>query len=320
MKNTPKSSHLLLILLALAMMLSALAACATEDENNEVESKEKESNSQNADAESLDMSVMTFNIRVLTTKDTDAKSWDSRKQAVGDFILNQGVDILCMQEVSSTQNQDLKDALWEKYNIIWYGRDGAKGEGLAIAYDRSEWKLIDKGRFWLSETPDVMSYGWDATTYRRICVTAVLEHQATGARIGVYNVHLDNESATARTNGIKLVLERIADCEHPVYLCGDFNTTKSSDVYALSSAVMTDGQTAPTTEIGHSYNGWGTRNDPEKNLIDFTFFTKDAFEPVSYGICTDKWGNSNENFLSDHYAVKVTVKLLSLPKTDPENP
>lgn len=53
---------------------------------------------------------------------------------------------------------------------IGVGRDdGAEsGEHAAVFYKKERFEMMDSGNFWLSETPEKPSFGWDAQC-RRIC-------------------------------------------------------------------------------------------------------------------------------------------------------
>lgn len=260
----------------------------------------------------LDLKVMSFNIRYYNDSDNNnpLRAWDSRKQAVSDFIKNSGAGVVCMQEVKPEQRTYLQTALSDKYGLIWYGRDALEdtaGEGLAIAYDKGVWTLEEQGRFWLSETPDTPSKGWGASI-RRICVTAKLKHSSTGAVLEVFNVHLDHAVEAARTNGMNLVLDKVKKAENPVYLCGDFNCYSTDDAYKNTAAVMLDSQVASKqTDSGVTYHNWGAIT--EGTPIDFNFFSKNDFEALTFDICTDKWGENNDKYYSDHYAIISTVKM-----------
>lgn len=50
---------------------------------------------------------------------------------------------------------------------------------MAIFWRTAELELLDKGTFWLSETPDQVSKGWDAS-YRRTCTWAGFRHKKSG--------------------------------------------------------------------------------------------------------------------------------------------
>ena len=262
----------------------------------------------------MSIRVMSFNVRFASKNDENERSWKQRRAAVGKFILEKGADIVCMQELLPSQFADVKAAVREKYDAVWYGREAIedeRGEGLAIAFDRGEWKLVAKDRFWLSETPEVPSKSWNSWL-NRICVHAVLENAKTGKRIAVYNVHLDHKSEEARVEGIRLVLAVIAESEYPVYLCGDFNTERNAGAYVSASAALVDScMYSPSTDKGITFNQWGAsaEADDGSHVIDYNFFQKEAFELLSFEICRDKWGENGENFLSDHYAILSEVNL-----------
>lgn len=269
---------------------------------------------------SFNVTVKSFNIRYKNNDDTGATHWDNRKQAIYDYINGQSASIVCMQEVTAAQKNDLAANITERFDMFWYGRDdGTSGEGLAIAYDKSMWTLIEKDCFWLSETPDTPSKGWGASK-RRICVTALLEHKETGAKFMVFNVHLDHAAEAARVNGAALVIEKIKQCKYPVYLCGDFNCTPDSAAYAISTRELQDAQmTALDSDVGSTFTGWGTKTDADQYVIDYCMFTKGNIVPLVYEICDDKWGENNENQLSDHKPLEVTIRLIyDLEKNYPD--
>lgn len=70
-------------------------------------------------------------------------------------------------------------------NYEWWfvgrdSQDGKNGEALGIAYDPDRFELSDRHYFWLSPTPDEMSYGWDEVSYHRIACCAVVTDKAYG--------------------------------------------------------------------------------------------------------------------------------------------
>ena len=270
----------------------------------------------------FDATVMTFNIRYENSESNVAvRQWDNRKEAVYDFILNSGAGIIGMQEVKMTQYADLKTGISDKYEVIWlqtYYND-ANPAGNAIAYDRSVWQLIGTpDHFWLSPTPDVPSTGWETNHYRS-CINALFEHKETGVRLNVFVTHLDHKKEIDMVNGIKLILERMGESEYPVYLCGDFNSTPDSSTYAIAAAAMQDAQVAALdSDEGSTFNDWGSKTDADKYVIDYCFFSKEDVVVNTYDICDDKWGANNENLLSDHNAVKVTVDISGVPFEYPD--
>lgn len=261
------------------------------------------------DGQMIDMKLMSFNIRYQNDNDTGVKNWSNRREAVAEFIATSGVDVICMQEVMPVQYDDLKKALSDKYELLFFGSNGSTSQANVIGFDKTKWSLIETDLFWLSETPDIPSKGWGASNYR-ICCFAKLVHIQTSSELNVYNVHLDHKETTelARVNGIQLVLDRISARGGPTYLGGDFNCYSNSDAYKKAAAAMNDSMvTSPVTDSGDTYQNWGKTS--KGSPIDFNFFSKEHFETLTFEICRDKWGENNENYLSDHYAIKSTVKL-----------
>ena len=250
----------------------------------------------------FDATFMSFNIL------NDSTPGDRTTQVIN-YMLNSGVGVICMQEVEKEQYDMIEPGLVEKYETIWYTRDGANDQGLAIAYEKSTWTLVESSRFWLSETPEVKSKGWGAKYYR-ICVNALLEHQETGARVNVFNVHLDNVSEDARVNGLKLVLEKASQSQYPIFVCGDFNARINSDTYNVISQTLQDAQqTASVSDIGRTYHNGFQYDDYDSTAIDFCFFSKEVFEISEFSICRDRRMDNN-SYLSDHYPIKTALKFI----------
>lgn len=57
-----------------------------------------------------------------------------------------------------------------RYARVGEDRDGGAegGETMAVFYLRDRFELLDSGTFWISETPDNVSRGWDAACNRTV--------------------------------------------------------------------------------------------------------------------------------------------------------
>ena len=66
-----------------------------------------------------------------------------------------------------TQQADLKQGLPD-YEFVGVGRDDGKsgGEFSSLAVNRASFRIASWGNFWLSQTPDRPSKGWDASYIR----------------------------------------------------------------------------------------------------------------------------------------------------------
>src|SRR5690606_8318121 len=168
-----------------------------------------------------------------------------------------------------------------------------KGEHSAIFYKKDEFKLLDKGDFWLSETPDKPSLGWDATCCNRICSWVYLKHKKSKKKFYFFNVHFDHQGVIARVESSKLILQKIKEIAKgkPVVLTGDFNGSQESDLYKIlaNSSLLND--TYELAEhpysLNGSFNGFG-RSLQKTDVIDHIFVTKD-FQVARWGILSDSY-------------------------------
>ncbi|MBR4868275.1 MAG: hypothetical protein IKU10_03880, partial [Clostridia bacterium] len=133
----------------------------------------------------LNVPLMSFNIRQSEGGDSGMNHWNNRKEAVYDYLNNSGAHVMCLQEVKSSQAKEITAALASNYTAVYYERDeSANPEGLMNIYDNTLYDLVEQQIFWLSETPDQMSKGFGANYYR-ICVVTVLKHKQTGKTLNV---------------------------------------------------------------------------------------------------------------------------------------
>ena len=112
------------------------------------------------------MIIGTYNLRYANPNDT-GNLWQNRLPVITSLIRFHQFDILGTQEGLRNQLDDLSKALpeFDRYGI---GRDdgNATGEHSAIFFNKNKFGLLDKGDFWLSETPAKASLGWDAAINR----------------------------------------------------------------------------------------------------------------------------------------------------------
>lgn len=178
-----------------------------------------------------------YNIRFDKAQDREnGNGWDVRAPGIYNVINFEGWDIFGAQEVLHNQLNDLLANL-DGYDYIGVGRDdGAKkGEYAPIFYKKSRLQCLNKGHFWLSETPDsVGSKGWDAALCR-ICTWGEFEDKTTKWRFWAFNLHMDHVGVIARCESAKLVLRKIEEMcgDAPYILTGDFNVDQNNNIYNI---------------------------------------------------------------------------------------
>ena len=115
-------------------------------------------------AENGSFTTASYNLRYANAEDSAAgNGWGKRYPVMAKLIQYHSFDIFGTQEGYIRQLEDMKAAL-PGYEYIGVGRNDGKeaGEHSAIFYRTDKFDLIKKGDFWLSETPDTASIGWDA--------------------------------------------------------------------------------------------------------------------------------------------------------------
>lgn len=263
---------------------------------------------------SLELNVMTFNIRLDAPSDS-LNNWKYRKDVAAQIIKNYDADIIGAQEVRPNQMQDLKDRLPD-YVAVGVGRDDGtngpdSGEHSPLFFKKDKFREHGTGTFWLSETPDVPSKGWDAA-YPRVATWAVLEDIATGKKIFAVNTHLDHIGKEARIKGVTLMLEKALEVAkgYPVILTGDFNSIPTSDVvkYVTSDAnsqslVSTRTMAKTKKDKEGTYHDFGRLMGDKLEYIDYIFVSK-GINVNSYEVIDDKLDNT---YLSDHNPVFAKV-------------
>ncbi|SMO40578.1 beta-glucosidase [Saccharicrinis carchari] len=258
-------------------------------------------------ARSQDVSVMTYNIRLDIASDGE-NAWSNRK----DFLLSQiqfhAPDFLGTQEGRPNQIADMKETL-KGYDYIGHGRDGGnKGEYSAIFYKKAKFRLEEDGTFWLSETPEKFSKGWDAA-YPRICTYGLFTDVKTSQKIWVFNTHLDHVGQEARLQGMKLIQQKIAEINshgYPVILTGDFNVEPNNLLIEKLSEQMLNTETV--AELTHGPKGTFNAfkfNAPVTRTIDYIFISQNnGLKVKKYAVLSD---SENLRYPSDHFPVYAEI-------------
>ena len=246
-----------------------------------------------------EVKVISYNIRLVHPKDGE-NQWKYRAEASPAMIKDYAPDIFGVQEAVAQQLEYLDDKL-AKYTFVGVGReDGVKeGEHMAIFYNTRKVDLLDWGTYWLSETPDKPSKGWDAAC-KRTATWALLQMKDSGRKFFYVNTHLDHRGAEAQQKGLDLIVKRIAAMNPdglPMILTGDFNVTPDNPVLAELNTRMSDARkTALKTDSRATFNGWGSR----ALYIDYIYHCGFS-ECVEYETIVRQY--KDVPYISDHYPV-----------------
>jgi len=257
-------------------------------------------------AEAQPFNVATYNLRYNNPGD-GPNAWPARKEAVKALIRYHEFDVFGTQEGLAGQIADL--AQMEEFDHVGVGRDDGRqaGEHSAIFFRKSRFALLGKGDFWLSETPDRPSLGWDATCCHRLASWARLRDRTNNRVFYVFSVHFDHEGEQARRASADLVLRKIAEISRgaPAICVGDFNSTPETVQIQAMSKTMRDAyrvsKTLPYGPVG-TFNAFRL-DAPMQDRIDYIFVDRHA-EVLKYAVLSD---SVERRYPSDHHPVVARV-------------
>nr|WP_249665241.1 endonuclease/exonuclease/phosphatase family protein [Mucilaginibacter sp. Bleaf8] len=251
--------------------------------------------------------IGSYNLRFANPRDT-GNLWVNRVPVMANLIRFHNFDVFGTQEGLPNQLEDLNNALPE-YQRYGLGRDDGKdaGEHSAIFFRKDKFKLLNKGDFWLSQTPDKPSLGWDATCCNRICSWVYLQDVKSKKKFYFFNVHYDHQAVIAREESSKLILQRIAAIagKEPVILTGDFNGDHESSWYkrVANSGILKDTYQQAIRPYANNGSFNGFRVTKGDNIIDH-IFTSAGFKVNRWGVLTDSY---HGKYPSDHFPILTEV-------------
>lgn len=256
--------------------------------------------------------IMSYNVRYDNPNDGENK-WALRKDFLSNQIAYNNPDIFGIQEGLHHQVQFL-NSVFIDYGYIGVGRDDGKtkGEYSAIFYNKEKFSVLKEGTFWLSETPNKISVGWDAAM-ERICTFGLFEDKATKQQFFVFNTHFDHIGKLARVNSAALILEKTKTLNPdnlPVIVMGDFNLKPESDPIQLLSKALNDSEkvsiSKPFGPTG-TFNGFNF-NKPVSDRIDYIFTSKQKIKVLKYAVLSD---SKDCKYPSDHLPVIINLEFIN---------
>lgn len=254
------------------------------------------------------LKIMTYNIRLDVASDGE-NAWPNRKDYFTSQIQFYSPDIFGVQEALPNQVADIASAL-PIYTQFGIGREeGGTGEAAAIYYKKDCFKVQETNTFWLSETPNIVSKGWDGAC-NRVCTYGLFKDVKTKKVFWVFNLHLDHIGNEARIKGVQLVLSKIAAInakKYPVFLMGDFNSEPNTPQIAEIKKVMDDTQEVSIQKpFGPSGTFNGFKHDkPVTLLIDYIFVSKNSGLKIEkHAVISD---SKDLKYPSDHLPVLIEI-------------
>lgn len=244
--------------------------------------------------------VMSFNIRLSSAAMKDGPNrWTNRRDAVVRMLKTMSPGIFGLQEALPDQRNFI-DSRLDGYVRIGLGRDYGdnRGEMMAVYYDSRRYELVDGGTFWLSETPQVPSVGWDAG-YKRTATWGRFRVKASGREFLFVNTHIDHKGRRAQAESMKLIRRMVGQLvgNLPAVLCGDFNLPSSDEAFLqLDGFMQLARESCDDTDRSATFHAFGKAKGFV--LIDHIYIR--GIMPLRYRVLHDGFGVP---YLSDHYPV-----------------
>ena len=252
----------------------------------------------------MDLRIISFNIRCCD--DPNGNAIAERAPRLHAVTAQYPADLIGFQEYRPA---------WEPYIAHYYGAEyeifnkyrarERDIEGSPLLWRKDKFECLKTGYFWLSDTPEVESRGWDERfNCYRMCVYAVLKEKQSGTSFVFMNTHFgfgDNGQVRS-ADLIHTYRQKLS--EYPAFVVGDFNMTPTSPGYAAMSRHFTDVNAATANDLRNTYHGYDL-SVPRDQHIDYCFIDK-PFVPLDQRIITD---TVDGKFPSDHFGLHITLRL-----------
>ncbi|MBP3360452.1 MAG: endonuclease/exonuclease/phosphatase family protein [Clostridia bacterium] len=250
----------------------------------------------------MELKIISFNIRCCD--DPNGNSVKERAPRLEKITGKYDADLIAFQEFTPLWEPFINEYYGKDYEIFNKYRAESNLESAPILWKKDKFNCIKKGYFWLSDTPEVESRGWDELyNCYRICEYAVLEHKLAGKEITFMNTHF-GFGDKGQSDSARLIYEyskKISD--NPTFITGDFNMKPQSKGYAVMSKYFTDVNAATVNDLRTTYHGYHPENTDEH--IDYCFVNEKII-PISQTIIDDM---VDGGFPSDHYGLLIKLNV-----------
>lgn len=288
------------------------------------------------------LNIMSFNVQ---TENGSSVRFDIRADMLRDLIDEYQPDSIGMQEVTPTWRNYMETYVFNgSYTGVGEARTTNAALGLeqsCIFYRSDKYDLLDSGTFWLSATPDVVGSIYEGSQYPRICTYVHLKDKVTGQEFIHMNTHLDHtsgsEGRSLRLKQETVMLQKLATLPAvPTVITGDFNQrahNTEGEAYAVYKLMtgersfelpdgtkmtmnladsryhapdnMPEGFTATMTTY---HDESSSKYDPDREPIDYAFYTPDKLTALSYQI---RLYSRDGVYLSDHLPVITSFEFVT---------
>ena len=251
----------------------------------------------------MHIKVVSFNIRCCDDKDGHAIA--ERAPRLHAAVAPIQPDVIGLQEYRPKWKGHIAQHFGEEYALYNKYRSRLSPESAPILWRRDKFVCEDKGYFWLSDTPEKESRGWDERyNCHRICEWVILREKQTGTQFTFMNTHFGfgDKGQAASAQLIYDYSRRISDL--PTFVTGDFNMSPDTPGYRRMTALFTDANAATRKDWSLTFHGYC----PEKHAdahIDYCF-VNEKITPIDVQVIR---GTFDGKYPSDHYGLEIDLEI-----------
>ena len=246
------------------------------------------------------LKVVTFNILCGVYNETPdhETSKENRAPRLKAVLAPLEADLIGLQEARPRWIPYLEEYFGEDYEIFYKERKVDNPESTPMMWKKSRFDCLDKGYFWLSDTPDVESGGWDTYGCHRIVCWAKLHDKQEDRDIVFLNTHYGFGDEN-QVKSSKLIMDHIKLWNLPAFVTADYNMYPASPGYVKLQEMLTNTNEAFGHDDRNTFHGF--HSEPTGyGPIDFCFYTPEHFETVGYRRLDQL---IDGKFPSDHFGV-----------------
>lgn len=247
--------------------------------------------------------VISFNIR--STHDGNGHSIPERAPRLSTIVHPYDADIIGLQEYTPLWEEFIPQCFSDEYEFFnKYRTDTGWLESPPILWKKDRFECLKRGYFWLSDTPEVMSGGWDTYNHNRICLYVVLKDKKEGKTFAFFNTHFgfgeDNQIKSVRL--IQQYMDNVSD--YPTFIAGDFNMCPSTKQYGVMVEKYRDVNGLTVKDRRSTYHAYNPQVDTHEH-IDYCFIDNNI-TPITFKIIDEV---VDGKFPSDHYGIYAELEI-----------
>lgn len=242
------------------------------------------------------MKIVTFNVRC--ANDPNGNSIDERAPRIKQILERYNPDIIGFQEVTPQMLKHFEKYFHHEFEIFNKYRSSDNLEATPVIWKKEKFDCIDRGYFWLSDTPWIESRGKDTCGCKRICMWVRLVEKSTKKEFFYFNTHFGFGDED-QLNSVRLIRQTANALNADSFiLTGDFNMGLDSKAYHEMINYYTDVNMATVKDMGTTYHNYGEKGVYEH--IDYCFIDPEKINAVNSRVIYD---TIDGKYPSDHYGI-----------------